>query len=196
MKLQQWFWCASFTGDYDNGPNSCAEADVPALHKWLCGGAPPPAVSTFAQAGIDWLKVTGRQRGLYRSTMSLLMRRRPLDFHQAVPLTKTVIESTAVDDHHIFPRGYLADQGAINLVDSVLNHTLIDKLTNIRISKKAPSVYLAEMALELGSSLDAVLRSHGLPPEKDGPLWLDDYDAFLEHRRAYLVHQLREVTGA
>jgi hypothetical protein len=44
LKLQRWFWCASFLGDYDNAPNSRAEADIPALHRWLCGGELPPVV--------------------------------------------------------------------------------------------------------------------------------------------------------
>jgi hypothetical protein len=78
----------------------------------------------------------------------------------------------------------------------VLNHTLIDKVTNVRIGKKAPSVYLAEMAAELGDNLDAVLRSHGLPPERDGPLWTDDYDGFLEWRLGHLADELRTVTSS
>lgn len=195
LKLHRWFWCASFLGDYDNAPNSRAEADVPALHAWLCGGAPPTVVGTFTFDSSTWLDVTARQRGLYRSTMALLMRHRPLDFHQAVPLTRTVIESTAVDDHHIFPAGYLKDQGGTNHVDTVLNHTLIDKMTNIRIGKKAPSVYLAEMDAALGATLDVVLRSHGLPADKDGPLWTDDYDGFLEWRLDHLTKELSKVTS-
>lgn len=196
LKLQCWFWCASFLGDYDNAPNSRAEADVPALHAWLCGEAPPSVVSNFKFDPSAWLDITVRQRGLYRSTIALLMRQRPLDFHQAVPLTRTVIESTAVDDHHIFPAGYLKDQGGTNHVDTVLNHTLIDKMTNVAISKKAPSIYLAEMAAALGGNLDAVLKSHGLPHDKDGPLWSDDYDDFLEWRLDHLTAELGKVTNS
>jgi len=196
LNLQRWFWCASFAGDYDNAPNSRAEADVPALHAWLCGGAEPPVVANFRFDDATWLDVTARQRGLYRATMALLMRHRPLDFHRATPLTRTVIESTAVDDHHIFPGGYLRDQGGTTQVDTVLNHTLIDKMTNIRIGKKAPSVYLADMRAALGTALDAVLGSHGLPPDKDGPLWSDDYDGFLEWRLDHLATELRTVTSA
>lgn len=192
-KLQQWFWCASFLGDYDNSPNSRAEADIPLLHAWLTGGSPPPVVAKFSFDPATWLDVTVRQRGLYRATMALLMRHHPLDFHHAVPLTRTVIESNAVDDHHIFPAGYLKDEGETKHVDTVLNHTLIDKLTNIRLGKKAPSVYLAEMESELHDALPGVLRSHGLPSDEDGPLWTNDYDAFLEWRLAHLAGELSTV---
>jgi hypothetical protein len=192
LKLQRWFWCTSFLGDYDNAPNSRAEADVPLLHKWLTGGAPPSVVADFYFDPEGWLDVTGRQRGLYRSTMALLMRHHALDFHLVVPLTRTVIETTAVDDHHIFPAAYLKEQGATSHADTVLNHTLIDKLTNILIGKKAPSVYLKEIDQE-HVALPRVLRSHGLPEELDGPLWSDDYDAFLNWRLAYLTKELESV---
>lgn len=139
--------------------------------------------------------MTVRQRGLYRATMALLMRHHPLDFHHAVPLTRTVIESNAVDDHHIFPAGYLKDEGETKHVDTVLNHTLIDKLTNIRLGKKAPSVYLAEMESELHEALPGVLRSHGLPSDKDGPLWTNDYDGFLEWRLVHLTAELSAVVA-
>jgi hypothetical protein len=196
LKLQRWFWCACFLGDYDNAPNSRAEADVPRLHKWLTGGEPPDVVSRFEFNPATWLDATVRQRGLYRTTMALLMRHRPQDFHQAVPLTRTVIESTAVDDHHIFPRGYLEDAGLTNYVDTVLNHTLIDKLTNIRVGKKAPSVYLKEMEDAMPGALSAVLRSHGLPPDRDGTLWRDDYHGFIDWRLAHLTNELKFVTGS
>lgn len=196
LKLQQWFWASSFEGDYDNAPNSRAEADIRLLHTWLTGGDPPPVVTGFSFDPATWLDVTVRQRGLYRATMALLMRNRPLDFHQAVPLTRSVIETNAVDDHHVFPAAYLRDTGHTKHVDTVLNHTLIDRITNIRIGKKAPSVYLSEMASELGATLPAVLASHGLPAQEDGPLWENDFDKFLEWRLDYLAEQLGSVAGS
>ena len=195
LKLQRWFWCATFAGDYDNAPNSRAEADMPMLDAWLRGGDAPPVVRDFEFNPAQWPTVTIRQRALYRATMALLLRHRPLDFHEAVPLTRTVIESTAVDDHHVFPRGYLQDIGLDNRIDTVLNHTLIDRETNIRIQKKAPSVYLAEIADELPNDLPRILQSHGLPAAPDGPLWENDFDAFLEWRLQHLAQELQEVTS-
>jgi hypothetical protein len=195
LKLQRWFWCATFAGDYDNAPNSRADADMPLLRHWLEGGDPPAVVRDFEFEPSQWATVTIRQRALYRATMALLLRHRPLDFHEAVPLTRTVIESTAVDDHHVFPAGYLKDVGLGNRIDTILNHTLIDRETNIRIQKKAPSVYLADIAEELPNDLARILESHGLPPEADGPLWSDDFDGFLDWRLRYLAEQLQAVTG-
>jgi hypothetical protein len=80
-------------------------------------------------------------------------------------------------------------------VDSVLNHCLIDRATNIRIGKAAPSVYLAEIRAALGSELDRVLRSQRLPTGPRSPLLDDDYDGFLSWRIGELTEALAEEAG-
>ncbi len=194
LKLQQWFWCASFAGVYENATNSRAATDVPALHKWLTGGDTPPVVNEFAFDPKNWFDVTVRQRGLYRSTMALILSRHPRDFHQAVPLTAKVIAATGADDHHIFPSKYLAEHRLNSHLDTVLNHTLIDKHTNTIIGKKAPSQYLNEIRADLGNATDQVLRSHGLPVKANEPLLGDDYEGFLKWRMNYLANELSRVT--
>lgn len=98
----------------------------------------------------------------------------------------------------MFPNGWF--QGHAKAVpaalrECVLNRTLIDKKTNIRIGKKAPSVYLAEIAKELKPQEAAeLLRSHLLPEAKDGPLWKDDFEGFLEAREAAILGQIHEAT--
>jgi hypothetical protein len=168
---------------------------MPLLRTWLLGGDPPPVVRDFEFDPRQWATTTTRQRALYRATIALLLRHRSLDFHEAVPLTKTVIEPTAVDDHHVFPKGYLHDHGLGDRIDSVLNHTLIDRETNIRIQKKAPSVYLGEIEDELPNDLSRILSSHGLPEGKDGPLWKDDFEGFLEWRLQHLIGELEDATS-
>lgn len=193
-KLKQWFWCASFAQRYENSVSSMTERDVPDLISWLEGGEAPPVVESFRFNSTRWREVTGRQRALYRATIALLMRRSPLDFHTSVPLSKPVIDSSGVDDHHVFPRNFLARTGRGDAVDSVLNHTLIDRKTNIRIGAHAPSDYLAEMRSELGDVLGAVLASHGLPSDENGPLLQDDFEDFLDWRLHHLERELAEVT--
>jgi len=73
---------------------------------------------------------------------------------------------------------------------------LIDKETNVRISDRAPSDYLAEMRKELGEDhLIAVLESHLLPANAGSPLWLDQFDEFLRQRQAILASTIGEATG-
>jgi hypothetical protein len=194
LKLQRWFWCASFAGEYDSSANSKAASDVPLLREWLNDGVEPPAVVDFDFDPREWLRTTARQRGLYRATMALVARGRPLDFHSVKPLTEETIKTEQVDDHHVFPYAYLQEKGITGYVDTVLNHTYIDHITNVRIGKRAPSDYLADIEKDLTAHLSEVLVSHSLPPEKDGPLWRDDFKGFLEWRLERLAAELEAVT--
>ena len=102
---------------------------------------------------------------------------------------------SGVDDHHIFPKGYFKDEQLDYAVDTVLNHTLIDRVTNIRIGKKAPSRYLAEIRAELGERLEGVLESHSLPTGAGSPLWHDDFPGLCDYRSAVLTDMVTEVTS-
>lgn len=195
-KLQRYFWCSAFTGRYENAPNTVAEQDVPALRAWLEGGTQPTMVTDFAFDTKRWLETTVRQRALYRATIALSMSGGTLDFHSAKKLDHHIVAGQAVDDHHIFPRNYLAKTGQSQVVDSVVNHTLIDKLTNIHISDRPPSEYLTGMRDALGAGkLGEILRSHGLPDSEDGPLWQDRFEDFLDWRLQHLEGLLAKRAG-
>ena len=194
-KLIRWFWCACFTGEYESSSATLAERDSPVLRAWLAGGEAPPVVRDFAWDPERWRTVTVRQQGLYRATIALTLSRAPRDFHTAAPLTPELIEAEKIDDHHVFPRAFLRDLGQGAETDSVLNHVLIDRATNIRIGKNPPSMYLAEIRSALGDGIDTVLGSHRLPAESDSPLMKDDFDSFLTWRLEHLDELLAERTG-
>ena len=193
-KLKRWFWCSCFTGEYESSSATLAERDAPLLRDWLAGGDPPPVVRDFWWDPERW-RVTIRQQGAYRATIALTLTEHPRDFHTGAPLTPEVIEAGKVDDHHIFPRGFLKDIGRGGEVDSVLNHALIDRTTNTSIGKKAPSVYLREIRRALGADLDCVLESHHLPAGQKSPLARDDLDEFLTWRLERLSELLRAKAG-
>lgn len=194
-KMERWFWCSAFAQTYENSGNTTTERDVPVLREWLEGGEMPEVVESFRFDSNRWYEITVRQRALYRATIALLMRHSPRDFHNAIPLSKPIIDGQAVDDHHVFPRKYLKTVGKGKAVDSVLNHTLIDRLTNIRIGGRAPSEYLTEMERELGGDLTKILSSHGLPSGKNDPLYGDRFEEFLEWRLRHLETELTEASG-
>jgi len=194
-KLMRWFWCACFSGEYESSSATLAERDSPLLRAWLTGGDAPPIVRDFGWESERWRTITSRQQGLYRATIALTLSQAPRDFYTAAPLTPELIEAAKVDDHHVFPRAFLRDIGRGAESDSVLNHVLIDRATNIRIGKNPPSKYLTEVRSGLGEGLDAVLASHRLPLEPDSPLMTDDFDAFLTWRLEHLDELLAKKTG-
>jgi hypothetical protein len=194
-KLISWFWCACFTGEYESSSATLAERDSPVLRNWLTGGDAPPVVRDFAWDPERWRAITARQQGLYRATIALTLSQAPRDFHTAAPLTPELIEAERIDDHHVFPRAFLRDLGRGAETDSVLNHVLIDRATNIRIGKSPPSTYLTEIRAALGDGIGTVLASHRLPPGSDSPLMEDDFDSFLTWRLEHLDELLAEKTG-
>lgn len=194
-KLKRWFWCSSFTGDYESSSASLAERDAPLLKTWLFGGPEPAVVAEFDWKRERWRSVTTRQQGLYKATMALTLTEHPRDFYTAAPLTREVIEARNIDDHHVFPRGYLRELERGTEVDTVLNHCLIDRATNASIGKKAPSTYLAEIREAIGDQLDHVLQSQRLPTGAGSPLARDDYDAFLVVRTETLDEALTLRAG-
>ena len=132
--------------------------------------------------------------------MALTLRRSPLDFHKRGSITTQLFADpeNPVDDHHVFPQGYLDPRGVPGVLrDSILNRTLIDKITNIRIGKRAPSDYLGEVRKAWGGddALIDLLDSHMLPSGPDSPLLSDDFDAFLNWRERRLAKEIELVTG-
>lgn len=194
-KLKRWFWCACFKGEYESSSATLAERDTPVLREWLAGGDEPPVVANFEWDPAEWRNVTIRQKGLYKATIALMLTEQARDFHTGAPLTHDLIEANKIDDHHVFPRGYLKDNGRPTEVDSVLNHCLIDRQTNGSIGKKPPSQYLGEIRSALGDDLDDVLASHRLPTGERSPLDSDDFDEFLSWRLEELADALAEQTG-
>jgi hypothetical protein len=82
------------------------------------------------------------------------------------------------------------------LRDCVLNRTLIDKKTNIRISKRAPSDYLSEIGTAIGDDkLASLLRSHLLPSASPSSLTRDVFHDFLKERQVLLMEQIKKATG-
>ena len=72
-KLIQWFWCASFTGEYESSSATLAERDSPdpprlAQRRRAATGGREPSLGTRNGGGT----LPSRQQGLYKATMALI----------------------------------------------------------------------------------------------------------------------------
>lgn len=101
-----------------------------------------------------------------------------------------------IDDHHIFPKDYLNDtldeEADRNLINSVANRTLIPKITNIKISKKAPHIYMNEI-LKNNPQFPEVLSNHMIPTDILSGLYENFYDTFVEERAKLIFNKLNEM---
>lgn len=192
-KLKRWFWCSVFGQAYEKAPNSQSVKDFGELKSWFAGGTPPQTVSQFSFDTGLLRQTTPRQRALYRGVISLILRNGAQDFHNGNPMTAISIVERKIEDHHIFPQAFLAKCPTdINttLRDCILNRTLIDKETNGRIGKRAPSKYLEEMEKEMKQKgLESILESHLLPSALTSSLRQDRFEEFLQDREQLIAKQ-------
>lgn len=197
LKMLRWFWCSIFGQKYENAPNSQAEKDFAELQRWMKGGEPPESVSEF-KFEINLRQVKPRQRAVYRGVMALILQNGALDFHKRGKITSQLLadKKNPVDDHHIFPRAYLDGKDvSASLRDCILNRTFIDRITNRRLSKRAPSDYFGEIRAKQGvTETDETLKSHVLPQGVQSPLLNDDFEKFLDRREQELNDLIRRKT--
>jgi hypothetical protein len=105
--------------------------------------------------------------------------------------------NSKLEDHHIFPKEYIKvshkrDEEALDLIESVANKTLIPKITNIKIGKKAPSIYLTELQDNHNPDLKESLKQHLVPEGTLEGLYDSDYKIFLEDRAESIFNLIKE----
>ena len=190
-KFSQWFWSSVFAQMYEKGPTSRAVRDYKELESWILNGEKEPYALRVLHFNSEMFQeITPKQRALYAGTMALVVTHGALDFHKSEKLTFDYLVKNKVDDHHVFPQNYLGKSADKEKVNCVLNRTLIDKKTNIRISDKAPSIYVEEIEKEVGEKeLRQILDSHLISLEH---LENDDFEAFIRDRAKMLMNELRE----
>jgi hypothetical protein len=197
-KIRRWYWCSVFGQAYENAPNSQAAADYQQLTAWLKGKAPPVSVRGFRLDQDSLRHVTHHQRALYRGILTLILSHGARDFHTGQRLTPQRMVEGRIDDHHIFPKKWLEESGsevADAERDCVLNRTLIDKETDIRIGKSPPSEYLAEIERALPNrDLAHVLSSHLMPAPTSPCYTQDDFRTFIAERAALIREEIERVT--
>ena len=200
IKLLRWFWCSVFGQQYENAPNSQAEKDFGELKAWMGGGSEPESVGSLDIASLKLRSTRPKQRAVYRGVMSLILQNGALDFHKRGPITSQLIadKKNPVDDHHIFPRAFLNEQSvSAALRDCILNRTYIDRATNQRLSRRAPSDYFGEIRRKHGTKeTDELFGTHLLPIGNDSPLLRDEFEEFLVAREKLLMQLIEEKTSA
>jgi len=98
---------------------------------------------------------------------------------------------SAVERHHLFPKGYLKTLGITEIRDTnqIANYALVEWGDNTQISNKAPVEYLPDMKQRVDpADLGRMYHWHALPNTWESM----DYKAFLEARRDMMAQVIRE----
>lgn len=201
--LRAWYWLAIFSRRYSSAAQTSVLEDAQALEKAGKGDFSLmlpllQKLSPVIHEYDDIYTVNRKYDALYRGILNFI--------HYAgnglrnLENGNPVTSSSILEDHHIFPKDYLRRNPTLIessldgqvLIDCVANRTLIPKLTNIRVSSKAPSVYLGVLSGK-NPNISAALESHLIPPDLVTGAYDELYLLFLEDRARLIVQGINEL---
>ena len=191
--LEFWFWASVFANRYSTASNEVIISDSHALslvaqHKRVERRDYFTRMRSLVTDPEDLFIYTKRTSATYRGVLNLIGY--AIQGLRDWKSTQKIDPDKELDDHHIFPRAYITsgvtldmEAGeAIQLMDCVVNRTLIPKMLNLTIGKRPPQAYLADIKKQ-NAKLEASLQDHLVPPELvSDPTWNTRFRAFLDAR--------------
>ncbi len=205
--LEYWYWTSIFSNRYSGSSNEIIIVDSGALYQVACGERIAARnyfirMRPLITEPSDLFSYTKRSSAIYRGVLNLLgFAAQGLKDWKS---THKITISMDLEDHHIYPRAYIAskprmvgmDQNeADQLVDCVLNRTLIPKILNIQIGRKAPVEYMSELRQKVNSHLADCLPSHLIPVDMiSDETWNSHFKLFLEERAERIFDLIKHYT--
>jgi hypothetical protein len=201
--LEYWYWSSVFSNRYSSASNEVIIADSTALIQVARGetikerGYFARLRSRVTEAG-DLYSYSKKASATYRGILNLLG-------YAAGGLpdwssTQKIDISMRLEDHHIYPRAYIAgrpeldleQEEAEQLVDCVVNRTLITKPLNVQIGKKPPQTYLTELR-QRNPKLASCLPAHLVPADMiTEPTYNNYFGLFLNDRAKQIMQLIRK----
>jgi hypothetical protein len=185
--IRVWYWLAIFSRRYSSAAQTYALEDAQALQKAASGDLTNIVgvihrIHPIIRNADDLLTIHKKYDAVYKGVLNLVNYATGgyLNFENGNPVSM----ASSLEDHHIFPNDYLKKDWA-NVqttldsevaIDCVVNRTLIPKLTNIKVSNKAPSKYLSEIKVK-NPNIAKALESHMIK----GDLLSGDYDKIYDY---------------
>jgi hypothetical protein len=199
--IRVWYWLAIFSRRYSSAAQTYSLEDAQALQKAAAGDLTAllsiiHRIQPVIRNTDDLLTIHKKYDAVYKGVLNLVNYATGgfLNFENGNPVSM----ASTLEDHHIFPNDYLKKDWA-NVqttldsevaIDCVVNRTLIPKLTNIKVSNKAPSAYLLEIKAKNPNIVKA-LESHMLPGELLSGDYDKNYDYFISERSDAVLSAIR-----
>ena len=204
--IARWFFMTALTGRYTGSPETDMEKDLAGLR----------SIST-ADEFVDYLdKIiadvftedywnitlpnelatsSGRSPSMfaYYAALNLLNAKVLFSEMKVAELLDPATKGTrsAIERHHLFPKGFLAKQGITEIRDTnqIANFALVEWADNIDISDKSPAKYLPKYLQRFSKSeIKKMYKWHALPENWETM----DYKEFLAERRLRMAQVIRE----
>jgi hypothetical protein len=205
--IAEFFFMTALTGRYTSSPETRFEADLGLIRDLADGDAFLGKLRELSATRLtsDYWTITlpsqlatsaARSPSLFAYQAALIK----LDanaLYSPVKITALLDPAVngikaALEQHHLFPRGYLEDQKITDLkqINQIANFAPVEWPDNIRIGKKAPSEYVPALDHKLtAGQRDEMYGWHALPH-----LWWElPYEDFLSQRRVRMAGVIRQA---
>lgn len=204
--IARWFFMSAVTGRFSSSPESAMEFDLAQLRevasaedfvKRLNHVCDITLTNDFWNLTLPNDLATSSPRSpslfAYYAALVLLDARALFSHSKVTDMLDPAIKAhkSAVERHHLFPKGYLKKQSITSVRDTnqIANYALVEWGDNIDISDKSPAEYAPEMAERFKQErLERMYRMHALPSGWEHM----NYRDFLEKRRELMAKVIAE----
>jgi hypothetical protein len=195
-KLAQWYWCGVFGEMYGSTVETRFAKDLIEVVAWIDGADEPSTIKEAQFFESRLLRLRTRNSAAYKGIYNLLIKEGGLDFRTGESIEFRSYFDQRYDVHHIFPESWCQSRKIEPAIyNAIANKTVISAKTNRILGGTAPSVYLRRIQKEQNMSderMDEILRTHFIDPTC---LKSDDFETFLELRRASLASRVEAAMG-
>lgn len=205
--IAEFFFMAALTGRYTTSPETRFEADLAQL-RGLADGAAYLArlreIAATVLTGDYWgvslpaaLATSASRSPSLFAYQAALIRLGARALYGPIAIADMVDPAirgprAALEQHHLFPRGYLAKLGIADqkLVNQIANLAPVEWPDNIAIGAGAPADYVPPLDANLSAQQRERMYFHHALPH----LWWElDYDKFLRERRTRMANVIRRA---
>ena len=207
--LARWFFMSSLTYRYTSSPESAMEFDLAKFRNIRSG---KEFVQTLERVCDETLTgdywdirlptemATSSPRSpslfAYHASLNLLKAKALFSKHPVSDLLDPAMQAhrSALERHHLFPKGYLSKQGIVDTRDTnqIANYALVEWGDNVDISDKAPAEYLPDYKSRFSEKeLQQMYYWHALPEGWENL----QYQDFLVKRRGMIAKVISDANA-
>ena len=190
--IEYWYWASTFSNRYSTSSNEVIINDCKVLSSVANKERINNSLNFFNRLrplvteAEDLFNYSKKSSAIYKGVHNLIN----YSAGGTINWNNTQTTTGRLEDHHIYPRAYITSKPLLDidqdeaeqLMDSVVNRTLIAEGLNVKIGKKAPHIYLSEI-FQNNSDLPVCLEKHYIPKELIGDSALGKFfKKFLDDR--------------
>lgn len=185
-KINKWYWCAVLSGDYSGSSDSIMSQDYREIVEWLRDSSNIPERiakinNVFIEEALGLEKARNTNNSRYCAVLNLLALESSRDWFTDRILGNYPLDK--INDHHIFPIKCKVNVDP-ELVNSILNRTLLYDETNQKIKSSCPKEYYKKIKEKVGDDkkIEEIMESHLISPAALKYMKENDFDNFIKER--------------